>query len=232
MWTGEGADPGPQAGIHNEKAEQSQREAAFWHVADIMDLSDDAPRCELLFLDGKPVACMEFLGGSYDSLENLRESDHGKMIRVLEEYRDRGRIHQWAVLDAVLGNVDRHFGNVLIDEDGTVKLIDHGSTFAGKGFDPAGDKATFLPCYLRYRTPVIKDLHEMTPEDRMRKLELAPQDKRPMLRAWLDGIDEASLRVVIAGYGINPEPSIARLRDLKGSSEPVDVAVCRFWAET
>jgi len=110
MWNGEGADPGPQAGIHQEKASQPKREAAFWHAADVMGLSDDVPRCELLFLEGKPVACMEFLAGSYDSLENLRESDHGKMIRCLEPYRDRGRIHQWAVMDAVLGNVDRHFG--------------------------------------------------------------------------------------------------------------------------
>ena len=225
-WNGYGADPGPEKGLHDEKASQPQREVCFWHAAQVFSLNDDIPRCELLSLDGKMYACQQFLTG-YSPLEDLREEDSAKMTLILDRYLNAGKLHQWGLMDAVLGNTDRHYGNILY-KDESIKLIDHGAAFAGENFDPAVDSASFIPCYLRYRSP--DNLHILKPSERLARMERAPPSVSEMLRSWLSDLRIDKLADILTQYGIHPKPSIDRLKAFQGSDDPVDLAVCLFWA--
>lgn len=55
---------------------------------------------------------------------------------VLNEYPERAR--QIALMDNVIGNIDRHMGNMVIGDDGELYPIDHGATFPEGQYYPTG----------------------------------------------------------------------------------------------
>jgi hypothetical protein len=222
--------PGPAAGVAEDPATQSRRETAFWHIAEDWGLGESVPRCDLVIIDGREYAAIEMLPFSWKGLQKKLDLDPGIARQAFATYRDRGLIHKWAVLDFVCGNPDRHGDNLMISSDGRLLgLIDHGSAFAGAGFDPAHDRNSFVPFYLR---AWAGEKFNQLPTDQ--KLERMPQvgnQLRDELRDWLNGIHAEHLQGLLTRFGIDPAPALDRLAKLKvlASQMPVDQAIDRLW---
>jgi hypothetical protein len=223
----------PAAGASQETASQSRRETAFWHVAEDWGLGDSVPRCDLVLIDGKEYAAIQMLPFSWKGLQKKLNVDANAGKAAFQLYRDRGLLHKWAVLDYVLGNPDRHGDNMMISEDDRLLgLIDHGSAFAGPGFDPAYDKNSFVPFYLRgWAGPKF---NRLTVREKLDRMPTVGKGLREELRAWLNGIHADQLEGLLSRFGIDPRPSLARLAKVKlaADTRPVDEAINRLWVTT
>lgn len=225
----------PAAGAKEERANQSRREAAFWHIAEAWGLNQRVPRADLLLIDGKEVAVLHLLPFDWKNLEKLKFKDVGLPHKALEKYRQNGELHKWAIMDFVCGNPDRHGQNLMVGsqkEGYPVALIDHGSAFAGSQFDPAHDKNSFIPYYLRaWRA---EGWNKLTPEERLRSMPVISGDTEKQLRDWFHGINAAELEQVLHRYGIDPQPSVDRLARVKAllAEENLSEAVNRLWLVT
>lgn len=221
----------PAAGAKEEAASQSRREAAFWHVADEWGLSGWIPRCDLLIVDGREYATIKLLPWSFKSMDKVKAEDPNRIRDILGKDLREGNLHHWAVLDFVLGNPDRHANNLMV-RDGDVKLIDHGSAMAGPDFDPAHDKYSFTPFYLRAWAP--PKFSKLSDEDKLKYMPRLDKQTEEKLRSWIDGLHAEDLDKILYRYGVNPAPARARLAKLKAmvASEPADLAINKLWATT
>lgn len=222
----------PAAGAGEESASQSKREACFYQIADAVGLGAYMPETQLLLIDGKEYAAMSLLPFSYMTLERRQKQDPGLGQRLLKRFLQDGILHQWAVLDYVLGNPDCHGQNIMVGPENEVVLIDHGSAFAGPDFDPANDRYSFVPYYLRAWAP--SGFNKLTGAEKMRYLPRIHDDVQKQLKNWLMDIDPERIRLTMARYGINPQPSLDRLHRLRAMAVamPADEAVDRLWAYT
>lgn len=222
----------PAAGAAEESASQSKREACFYQIAKALDLDPYLPETQLLLIDGKEYAAMALLPFSYTTLERRQKQDPGLGQRLLKGFLQDGILHKWAVIDYVLGNPDRHGQNIMVGPENQISLIDHGSAFAGPDFDPANDRYSFVPYYLRAWAP--SGFNKLSGAEKMRYLPRVHDEVQAQLMDWLFRIDQAQLRLIMARYGINPQPSLDRLARLRAMAVamPADEAVNRLWAYT
>lgn len=221
------------AGSAQEHASQSRREVAFWHVANAWGLQDAIPRADLVLIDGREYAAIEMLPFSYKNLERESEKDAPLARNALGPYRDRGELFKWAVLDYVLGNPDRHGENLMVRKENlSVYLIDHGSAFAGDAFDPAFDKNSFVPYYLRVWAP--KRFNALPPKEKLGRMPTASEPVRAELLQWLGGVHADRLSGILTRFGIDARPSMNRLAKVKVAvgKQPVDLAINRLWITT
>jgi len=222
----------PASGARQEQANQSRREAAFWHVAEAWGLEQRVPRADLLLVDGREIAALHMLPFDWKNLDKLKTKDVGLPHKALEKYLRSGELHKWAILDAVTGNPDRHGQNLMVgpQKDGyPVGLIDHGSAFAGPDFDPAHDRNSFIPYYLR--AWVGDSWARLSVDQKFRSMPVISGDTEKQLRAWFDGIHADDLEQILHRFGINPEPSLARLAAFKQMLDQPNFseAINRYW---
>jgi major membrane immunogen (membrane-anchored lipoprotein) len=220
---------GPQNPIIGESdtaATQSQREAAFYSVGCAFGLNEFLSEAHLLLLDGQEYACIQFLTNNYKNLNDLKDQDPNLPKRLLSLYSN-GTLHKWAAMDFILGNPDRHSGNIMASGE-TVKLIDHGSAFAGEHFDPAKDGRSFVPYYLR---PGVDNFHSLSAEGKLRVLPRLNSENERKLRKWISDLSSQLMGQLISGYGIDPSPEIKRLQKLQQaiSYQNADLAVLCCW---
>ncbi len=221
----------PALGVRQEGANQSRREAVFYRVAEAWGLASTVPRCDLLLIDGKEIACLTLLPPQYKNLDRLEEKHPGRDQEVLRPYLNSGVLFQWAVLDYVLGQPDRHGMNMMAGPRGDVWLIDHGSALAGRDFDPAKDKNSFIPYYLRAWVPRGLNFNTLSAEDRLRYMPRLGPDGRQTVAVWLHGLHAEDLEAVLTRYGIDPGPCLERLARLKSRPGPVDDVLVRTWLD-
>jgi hypothetical protein len=221
----------PAAGAKQDPSTQSRREAAFYHMADAWHLADFVPHTDLLIINGREYAAMHLLPWSYKGMDKLKAKDPQAGRAILGDYLKRGLLHRWAVLDFVLGNPDRHAGNLMV-RDGDVKLIDHGSAFAGTAFDPAHDENSFTPFYLRAWAD--GKFSTMAPEAKLKVMPRLDHQTEENLKGWIDGLHVEDLDRVLLRYGVDPEPAKARLAQLKAqvAGQPADEAINKLWVQT
>lgn len=219
----------PALGINEDRATQAQREAAFYAVAQEIGLGMAIPRVFLVKINGINTAVMPFLPLDFRSIESYKKEDPNKIAWVLEKYRKSGMLHMWAILEWILGSVDSHSNNLLMSEDGSIALIDHGSTFAGKSFDPANDPNSFVPYYLRYR--VNQGFKKLSPDEKLAKLPVLDYRLDTYIKEWLSQIDPYKIEKIIKEFGINPEPSIQRLNNLRQCSGSISDYVNCLWTK-
>jgi GNAT superfamily N-acetyltransferase len=218
----------PASGVKEVAASQSQREAAFWHVAERWNLGEDIPRTDLLLIDGRQYAAIKMLDFRWKNASKIQEQDANRVLQALGRYRESGRLHMWATLDFICGNPDRHGANVMIGGDDELRLIDHGSAFAGAGFDPANDGDSFVPFYLRAWINAGKFL-KMSVDQKLVFMPTVSPEVRGDISAWIQGLDAQVLVDVLGRYGIDPSASLRRLARVKGLRGNIDQDLNRLW---
>lgn len=220
----------PIMGMTDDPVPASAREAAFWAVAVDWGLSEDLTRAEWIRIGDHPYAAIKFLPPSkYFSLIDQMDDEHARTFAALESYRQRGRLWQWGVLDYVLGNGDRHGHNMMISKDGEIKLIDHGSAFAGRHFDPAIDVDSFTPYYLRYSAPKDVNFTTLRPRDKLLYMPDLPTSVQGRLRGWLGSLDPERLKHTLGRFGLNPTPVLGRLEKTKAAGSDLAGYLNRLW---
>lgn len=244
---------GVAAGSSEDPSNPNAREAAWYQLALAWGVADHYPRAEEVLIDGHPYAALKLLPWAYQSLEKMRQKDPGAPARVLAPYLASGKLHEWAVMDYVFGNPDSHGENVMadpteenherrrhfqhseqqVDSTKDVQLIDHGSAFAGDEFDPAHDRASFVPFYLRAWAPHT-NFNQLPLEEKLKYLPRVHGEVAQRLTTWIEGRKPDEVRVICSRYGIDPEPTLRRLEKLQALAKtvPVDEAVDRLWATT
>ncbi|MDE2425694.1 MAG: hypothetical protein KGO96_07290 [Elusimicrobia bacterium] len=210
----------PAAGVREERATQSQREAAFYEVAKTLGMGSIVPRTFLIKLNGKLTAVMPFLPHDFKQLDKIRKIDPNRMVQTLEKYRRVGEVHKFAVIDWILGQTDRHGGNILISDDNSLALIDHGGAFAGKAFNPAFDDSSFIPFYLRYTHP--KGFKKLSPRDRFMNMPTIDIHTDKRLKDWILDIKPYQIEKILKEFDINPEPELNRLKDIQDHAKLSD----------
>jgi hypothetical protein len=218
----------PAAGASEDPSSQSRREAAYSAIAQQWGIPE-VPQADLLLIDGKEYAALHMLGYNYKSMEKDRTENANVVRDALEKVAALPTVFKWATLDYVLGNPDRHGNNIMLDRQGHIRLIDHGSAFAGSSFSPAHDKNSFVPFYLRFR---YNGNFNVLPIKR--KMEVMPRlnpEQARVFGLWLSQIDKDRLTHTLQSFGIDPKPALARLAQLQlNEGEPADVTVNRAWA--
>lgn len=218
----------PAAGLADGEAGQSQREAAFYRLAEEIGLGQHIPETRLVYMDGSLVAILRLLPWHYEKAQDVKKRDEAGVRRLFHLYMEEGVLFRWAVLDYIGGNVDRHGGNVMI-YDSDVQMIDHGSSMAGANFNPGGDKFTFVPFYLRVF--VDTNFKLLPPETRVKTLPLLSNADEQALRDWFYSIDIEAVTQAVAEYGIDPLPIVARYKKLSknGAHGRLDLAINEAW---
>jgi hypothetical protein len=217
----------PNSGGEQETgATQSTREACFFAVAQAWGLGEYMPECHLLLIDGQEYACSRFLPNSFKNFNDLKAHDPGLPGRLMHLYND-STLHKWAAMDLILGNPDRNAGNVMASGD-KVKLIDHGSTFAGASFDPAKDGISFVPYYLR---PSVTEFNSLSTNDKLRKLPRLNAENEAKLRKWILDLNPELMGQIMTQYGIDSGPEKDRLQKLQQALgyQTADLAVLSAW---
>jgi hypothetical protein len=120
----------------------------------------------------------------------------------------------------------------MVNKDNTIlALIDAGSSFAGIDFDPANDKNSFVPFYLRAWGP--QKFNSLPLKEKLDRMPTVSAPVREQLKDWLDSIHADRLEALLLRYGIHPGPTFQRLAKLKAMATqyPVDVALNRLWVD-
>lgn len=218
----------PAAGARESGASQSKREAAFWQVAALWGLQDYVPEAHLLLVGGAEYAAIRLLPFTFKTALEAQQADPGLPRRLFHLFLPDGTLHRWAALDYVLGQTDRHAGNIMVRGQ-DVKLIDQGSALAGGEFAPASDRFTFVPFYLRALAPA--DFGGLPPEGKLHALPRLGAPAEAGLKTWLLGLDATALGDTLLRYGIDPDPSRRRLQDLQAAAghTPADLAINGAW---
>jgi hypothetical protein len=218
----------PASGDREDSASQSKREAAFYAVAKSWGLHESFPETHLLHIDGKEFAAMKLLSFDFKNMNSVKAEDPNGPRRIFQLYRSSGLLHRWAAIDFVLGNPDRNAGNVM-SRGGDVVLIDHGSSMAGLHFDPANDRNSFVPFYIRALAP--HDFDNLPTSEKLRQMPRASSKVESELQTWLLSLDEGELTKNLTRFGVDPQPAVIRLKKLKEACghQPADLAVLSAW---
>jgi hypothetical protein len=202
---------GPAAGVHEEAASQARRESAYSHIAEsIFGMGNFVPSSEMLVLDGKEWAAIDMLPLTFKNLDKVKKKDQQRVGRILNTYRQQGLLHRWAVMDYVLGNPDRHAGNLMVSPDDHLKLIDQGSAFAGPSFNPGADKSSFIPYYLRW-TVSTENFNQMDPQRQLSHMPVLNEGADQELRQWIHGLEARHLEAELKRFGMRADACLARL---------------------
>jgi hypothetical protein len=222
------AGVGPAEGANETSASPARREAASYALAKVCGIAGDLPECHLLQLDGAEFAAMQLIPWDFEGLSTESRGDPALPRRVLASRLKSGDLHRWAAWDYLIGNPDRHGDNVMRRDDNVV-LIDEGSALAGASFDPARDKNTFVPYYLRVWSDPAWD--RLTAEEKLRSMPRVSADVRKQLVEWLTGISHKDVDRVLLSYGVDPGPALMRLGALHWAlmSMPADLAINGQW---
>jgi hypothetical protein len=225
---------GGAAGSAQDPSNPNAREAAWYHIAKQWGIWESFPRAELILIDGHAYAALALLPSTFQTLDKRDRENTGAGRTVLAPYLHDGTLHRWAVMDFICGNPDRHGQNVMVDKDDSVKLIDHGSAFAGPAFDPANDKNSFVPYYLRAWAPQGSSFNGLAPEEKLKWLPRVSETVARGLDRWVSDLSPSVLSAICSRYGIDGQFDLARLEKLKQAcaERPADLAVNALWVTT
>lgn len=219
----------PALGVSEDLSSQSEREAAFWHVADAVGLGEFYPKADLVLVNGHQTAAMELLPLNFRNLGDKKKEDPNIASRILTPYLKDGTLHQWALMDYLLGNPDRHSQNIMVDPKGhLVKLIDHGSAMAGNSFDPVNDPDSFIPYYLRAWTG--RKFTTMSPKERMLAMPSMDPQTSKGYDIWVKDMPDHQIAAILEEYHVNPQPALRRLAQIRASPGPKWQVVNKLWA--
>jgi len=114
--------PDSHSHLMNHGFRTTHREAAFHKMANnVFGLGEFVPKTSVFKhpRTGDPWSAMGFVPNA----QSL--TDKGQ----LHQYENTDKLHKLALMDTILGNHDRHGGNVLLDDTGHINLIDNAGSF-------------------------------------------------------------------------------------------------------
>lgn len=219
----------PAKGVNETFATQSEREAAYWHVAQYLGIGDTFPRADLVMVNNHQTAAMELLPLSYKNLGERKKTDPNMPALILEPYRANGMVFKWSFIDYILGNPDRHSQNMMVDpQNRRIMLIDHGSAMAGQSFDPVNDENSFIPYYLRAWTG--QKFVQMEPKERLHWMPgLEPRTER-VFDEWVARVNQHHIAEILKDYNINPLPVMARIAQVRAMPGPKWLVLNKLWS--
>lgn len=218
--------PHATAHMFDNDSTPSGREEAFFEICLRWDSHHFIPAAMWITFNDEEMSAIRLLPNTFFTLDELRRK--GESVRVfnaINKYNNNGLLLRWAVLDYLLGNIDRHGNNIMVGDLDTLTLIDHGLCFAVKDFNPH-NKNVFTPYYLRYAA--LDGFPSMPPADRYAKF---PRPHISVIRGvddWVKGLDLDELKV-LQQYGIDAHYFELRLTDLQAQNSPTDF-VLKWWA--
>lgn len=209
----------PAAGIREEGASTAQREAAAYQIACLLGLNNVIPRTYLISINGRMVSAMPFLPSDFISMNKARLEFPTELREAMDNYYRHGELFKWATFDYIIGNADRHCGNLLFEPNTkSIALIDHGATFAGDKFNPGNDLSSFTPYYLRYGySGKFKKLNIQEKYNHLIRLDEVAEKT---LCNWIMRIPELEIISILDRYQIDCAPVMHRLKMLKEASGP------------
>lgn len=200
-------------GIKEEPATHSRREVGFNKIAQEMGLSMYVPDAALLLIDGEEVACLEFFAGTYKPVEDIKKEKNTTLEHIFGKFVGNGLIYKWAAMDYILGQTDRHAGNLMMDEGFRVRFIDAGSSFAGPSFNPDLDPKSWVPFYLRVLSP--RKWSTLTQKEKFNFLPKLSADADRHLKGWIDSLDIDRIVELLNIYQLKAEFVVDRIEKLK-----------------
>jgi len=210
-----GTDPETQTTFFlkpDDSSGQAQKEAAFYYVAEELALGQYIPKADWLQIGVNKMAAIKMLNNTFHLLEDEEESNPGLSRLALKPYLDSGALHRWAVLDWILANPDRHGRNMMVSHEKKVALIDHGATFR-EGFDPARDKYSFVPFYLR--AWALSKFNNLSLEDKAKIMPRTNQMAITEIYQWINQIDTDKVSKTITMYHLQPNEVLDRIKTVK-----------------
>ena len=216
----------PAAGVKQESASQSAREAAFSEVAQNLRLGPYVVNSRLLLVDGEQWAAMNLIPFDYKTADERRRKQSGLLQAIMTRYARDGMAHKWGVMDYILGNPDRHAQNLMVGDNGHVVLIDHGSAFAGSDFAPGTDENSFVPYYLRYTASKFNTLDVQQKLNSMPTLSPQVEDN---LYKWIHSISSEDIRNILLKYQIDPTEVLKRIKVVQSLPRPIDQNLNKLW---
>lgn len=222
----------------------SAREMAFSVAAKrVFGLSDLTPEVMMGILKKRkavvngpethiPVAAIKMYGKEFIPLSDLEKKITGSTVKIMEKYNKTGELHQMAAMLYILGDLDAHGENVLVDPaSGEIKLIDHGSSMADRSFIDKADDNVFMPYILR--RGIVK-AHDSMQEKMDKMPRIREASVRKNVASWLHSLDEHTLVNVVNEYGFDAQAAVNRLELLKrfvNNGMPVDQAINLLWVK-
>ena len=215
----------PAAGVAQEPAGQARREAAFYDAAATMGMSQFLCPTYLLDIDGQEYAAIELLPTDYSTAEKIKAESP---TYITMTFQNRLNVFYMAAVDYILGNPDRHSGNILLNDYKTIKLIDHGSALAGSAFSPL-DQYTFTPYYLRAKYD--GNFQKLPAAEKASVIGLLNEEERRDFKIWLTGLDENMVSTALSAYGVDSQACVGRLLKLKTQAyqQPADQVLVNAW---
>jgi hypothetical protein len=139
---------------------------------------------------------------------------------------DCGVLHQWAVLDYVLGNPDRTADHVFHVEMSDINAIEPAAGCLG--VLPFGGSGTFVPAYMRCWAP--EPWYDLSLEAKWSRWPSTSM-MEPRLKSWLMDLSVQALREVCAATGLPSDPAVLRLEKLKADAQndSFDLAIRNAW---
>jgi hypothetical protein len=218
----------PALGVNDTDVSQSRREVAFPKIGRRFVSEGSFLGTGLLTLDGVEVSCMDLLPVTFMNIQKAKKQ--ASLADLFKPYYESGEVWKWSFLDYVLGNPDRHGGNVLVDIDsGRIVLIDHSSAFAGPNFNPGNDENSFVPYYLRFNAPA--NYQTLSPAEKYKLLPVPTAQEEKNFKHWLDSFDKATFIHEIGKYGIPTDAIRSRFQSIASATDPLK-KLNRMWTGT
>lgn len=183
-------------GIDDRKMSIGQREVAYHNLAHQMfGLGDHVPHI-VLHNDDKGD---QFTVQQWHNNHEMGDGTQ-KMVKDLKRFHDAGHFPKMAVMDMVLGNVDRHMGNVVFDKkDGTPKFIDNGMSFVDTSQAP-------VPAYYTHKDYSHLFNGKITPE----------------FTDWVKGLRPEKFKQLMDTHGVPPNAQDRALQRLEQAHKAIE----------
>lgn len=153
-----------------EEDHQARREAAAYIVDSWMGHLAKVPPTVYREVEGQAGAFMEFVDGKPPDLYSPKRDASVPLRSAGPQFDDYRRV---AIFDHVIGNLDRHSANWMVQKEGELIPIDHGLAFPLKNGTPGAHKFYFNKP-LQLRPEEREALQNLVQNRRSAELELAP----------------------------------------------------------
>ncbi len=170
---------------------EPEAEATYYHMArDFFGLGHYVP----------VTACVKHPRHGHEvsvqaAVPDCRHTDHGSRddLSLFKQLGDSGELDKLLIMNAALGNDDRHYGNFLLSDNAPhIHLIDHGLAF---------NSFSWRPAYIGAYGNAQREFRRV--EDPTEQQPWTPNETiHPEAQKWVHGLDAGKLQLQLRQHGI------------------------------